>query len=233
MTESNLRYSRQIAVAEIGREGQEKISNSKVLVVGSGALGSVAAMQLAGAGIGTLGIADFDRIDISNLQRQFFYSSDEAGEPKVKVLSKKITALNPEIEVKVFEEIITPKKASSVFSDFDFIIDATDNPESKNMIIEFSRKLGKGCCVGGVRDFWGQVMSVLPTDSSMEEFFGSASSAYILPCSLAGVMGPAAAFCASIQVSEAIKYITSTGELLSGRMFLFNLLTNYYKVISL
>ena len=229
----NLRYGRQIAVAEIGKEGQRKISRSKVLVIGCGALGSMVAMQLCGAGVGKIGIADFDNVDISNLQRQFFFTTEEAGESKAELLGRRMEALNPEVEVTVYKEMITPGKADKIFGEYDFILDATDNPESKKMTGELSLKHSLACCIGGVRDFSGQVMTLLPEDPRLEAYFGSADGAGILPCSLSGVMGPAAALCASVQASETLKYLSEAGKLLSGRLLLFNLLSNSFKLLTL
>lgn len=228
-----LRYARQIAVPEIGKQGQEKLINSKVLVIGCGALGSMVAMQLAGAGIGTIGIADYDTVDISNLQRQFFFKTEDSGSSKVKLLAKSLKALNPDVKVIEYLEIINPKKAEILFPEFDFIVDATDNPDSKRMTGEYSGKSGKPCCIGGVRDFNGQIMTFLPMDPRFEDYFGKPSGDGFLPCSLGGVMGPAAALCASIQASEAIKFLSGAGELLSGKLLLFNLLTNSFHKFSL
>lgn len=228
-----LRYARQIAVREIGKEGQLKLLNSKVLIIGAGALGSMVAMQLAGAGIGTIGIADYDNIDISNLQRQFFFKTSEAGSQKVKVIERNISDLNPGIEVMAYSELITSRRASEIFGEYDFIVDATDNPSSKRMTGEEARNCGKACCIGGVRDFSGQVMTFLPSDPRFEEFFGAATGEWFLPCSLGGVMGPAAALCASIQASETIKYLADAGTLLSGSILIFNLLDNSFRKFSL
>ena len=227
------RYSRQTAIAVIGKDGQRKILGSKILIIGCGALGSMDAMQLAGAGIGTLGIADYDTIDISNLQRQFFFQTEEAGLPKVKVLSQRIKGLNPEVDIVEYNEIITPEKATRIFTEYDFIIDATDNPESKRMTGEISKKVGKGCCIGGVRDFEGQVMTFLPEDARFEDYFGKGAGDGFLPCSMGGIIGPAAAICASLQVAEALKYIVEIGRLLSGRILIFNLLKNTFQIFSL
>ena len=227
-----IRYSRQIAVPEIGSDGQKKLWDAKVLVIGCGALGSMVAMQLCGAGVGKIGIADFDNVDISNLQRQFFFKTDESGESKAHLTHLRMRALNPEVEVKVYNSLITPKIADELFPKYDFIVDATDNPESKRMTGELALRHGKGCCIAGVREFSGQVMTFLPDSPRFEDFFGNASASGVLPCSLSGVMGPAAALCASIQASEAIKFITGAGKLLSGRLLLFNLLNNTFRTLS-
>lgn len=227
------RYSRQIAVPGIGREGQVKISTSKVLIIGAGALGSMVAMQLAGAGVGKLGIADYDTVDVSNLQRQFFFTTAEAGKKKSKLVALRVKELNPEVEIEVYDTLITSKKAEEIFYKYDFIVDATDNPESKRMTGNTSKTTGKACCIGGVRDFSGQVMTFMPSDARLEEYFGEAEGEGVLPCSLSGVMGPAAAMCASLQASETLKYIVGTGTLLSGELLLFNLADNLFRKIKL
>ena len=229
----NSRYSRQIAIPEIGKEGQSRIQNAKVFVIGCGALGSMVAMQLAGAGIGCIGIADFDTVDISNLQRQFFFGNEDAGKSKAEVLAFRIKELNPETKVVSFEEMMIRNKALEIFKDYDFIVDGTDNPESKRMTGNVCQILKKACTIGGVREFSGQVMTFLSEDPRLEEFFGSGVGEGFLPCSLSGVLGPAAVFCASVLASETLKYITGAGNLLSGKIFVFDLKTNSFRVIEL
>ncbi|MCH5241408.1 MAG: HesA/MoeB/ThiF family protein [Muribaculaceae bacterium] len=228
-----LRYARQIAISEIGKEGQNKICRSKVLIIGCGALGSMVAMQLAGAGVGTLGIADFDNIDVSNLQRQFFFQTEENGKFKVDVIASRIHKLNPNVKIISYPFVITSKKAEMIFGDYDCIVDATDNPDSKRMTGDISAQSGKPCCIGGVRDFGGQIMTFLPNDPRFEAFFGQGASDGLLPCSMGGVIGPAAVLCASVQAAEVLKYITNSGKILSGKILLFNLLTNTFQTFSL
>lgn len=229
----HLRYCRQISVSEIGMEGQQKLFDSGVFIIGCGALGSMVAMQLAGAGIGKLGIADFDVIEISNLQRQFFFRSEERGERKVQMLFSRIKDLNPQVEVESYPSMVTRKMAEGILEEYDFIVDATDNPESKKMIGEIAKSKRKPCCIAGVNGFGGQVITLLPNDSRFGEFFGDSASEGILPCSLGGVIGPAAALCASIQAAETIKFIIGKGELLSGKLLTFNLLTASFKTFTL
>ena len=228
-----LRYARQIAIQEIGLNGQQNLLNGRVLVIGCGALGSMVAMQLAGAGIGKIGIADFDTVDISNLQRQFFFKTQETGQSKVEVLEKSIRSLNPDIEITTYNGLITSKKAEEIFPYYDFIVDATDNPDSKQMTGVLSQRHGLPCNIGGVRDFNGQVITLLPKDPRFEEYIGNVPSDGFLPCSLSGVIGPAAALCASVQASEVIKYFTHSGILLSGRLLIFDLLKNTFHTFTI
>ena len=227
------RYARQIAVPEIGKDGQLKLNQAKVFIIGCGALGSMVSMQLAGAGIGLIGIADYDNVEISNLQRQFFFTTRQTGIPKVEILAQRIKELNPATEVVIFKEMITGRKAEILFSDYDFIIDASDNPDTKEMTGKIAGKIGIPCCIGGVQNFSGQVTTFLSNDSRFEDYFGEADSQGFLPCSLAGVVGPAAALCASIQATEAIKFILGKGNLLSERLLTFNLLTDSFKVFKM
>lgn len=230
---SNNRYARQTAIPEIGEAGQAKLKNSKVLIVGCGALGSMVAMQLSGAGVGIIDIVDYDTIEISNLQRQFYFKTEEAGKFKADILKQRIIELNPEVKVKVYPILLTGKNAEDIIKEYDFVVDATDNPESKRLIGGICKNLSKPCCIGGVREFGGQIITLLPQDDRFEDYFGKSENENFLPCSLSGVAGPAAAFCASVQASEAIKYLCGIGKLLSGRLFTFDLLTNRFALFEL
>ena len=227
--ESEIRYSRQIAVEEIGEDGQRALRDARVFIVGCGALGSMVAMQLAGAGIGHLTIADFDTVDISNLQRQFFFKTADAGKSKAGMLFDAIAGLNPDVDVRVEESLITVESAPGLFSDYDFIVDATDNACSKSMVEDVCQDVSLPCCIAGVSGFRGQVMTVTPGDGKFAEIFPDAPDTGIAPCSIGGVMGPAAALCASIQASEVIKYFTGAGRTLSGRLLTFDLLTDTFQ----
>lgn len=226
--DSRIRYARQTAVPEIGVKGQKRLRDSSVCVIGCGALGSMVAMQLAGAGVGRLTIADFDTVDISNLQRQFFFRTADAGKSKAALLRDAIAALNPEVEIKCHEELVTKETAASMFSDCDFIVDATDNPCSKSMVENECSRIGKPCCIAGVSGFHGQVMTVEPGGVRFADVFPDSGDSGVMPCSIGGVMGPAAALCASVQASETIKYLTGAGTTLKGRLLTFDLLDDSF-----
>lgn len=224
--DKRIRYSRMIAIPEIGRAGVEKLNNSKVAVVGCGALGSVCAMYLAGAGVGNLIIADFDTIDISNLQRQLFFDTAQAGKSKATILAERITALNPDCKVNGVEKMITAGLASELFKGCDFVIDATDNPSSKYMTDQTCSELEIPYCIGGVSEFRGQVMSCAPGTAKYSDIFSPQTAGQgFTPCSLGGVMGPAAGVIACLQASEAIKHLTGAGEMLYNKIFMIDLLT--------
>ncbi len=232
-TEEKRRYSRQISVEEIGESGQARLLASKVAIVGCGALGTMVAMQLAAAGVGSIVIADFDTIDISNLQRQYFFKTEEAGASKADTLALRMTEINPDCKVEIVKKMIDRKLASEIFKESDFIIDATDNPASKMMIEETCEQQGKYCCVAGVSGYHGQVMTIRPGGAKFGEVFSQGADSEFMPCSIAGVIGPTAALCASIQAAEAIKFLTNAGVTLQDRLLTFNLFTNSFNLLQL
>lgn len=227
------RYSRQIAVEGIGKEGQQKLIDSKVGIVGCGALGSMVAMQLAAAGVGVLGLADFDTVDISNLQRQFFYKEEDAGKKKAEILSLRIGEINSTVKTDLELTIICKRNIREFIEKFDVIVDATDNPSSKNLIDKVCEELGKPAVFAGVSEFEGIVMTCLPGTARFRDLFPDASDNEILPCGLAGVMGTTAAFAASLESSEVIKCITSAGELLTDSFLSFDLKNIRFNHISI
>lgn len=226
------RYSRQKA-SGIGSDGQKLLSDATVAIVGCGALGSMVAMQLAGAGVGHLVIIDFDTIDISNLQRQFFFTEDEASKSKSQILKKRITSLNSSTDVKEIQELLSFSNINRLLTGADIVVDATDNPDSKFMIDNYTEHHGVAGVFGGVAGFRGQVMSCLPGSVRYREIFPDAPSAGMMPCAITGVVGPAAAMVASIQSSEAIKIITGKGTPLINQVLTIDLLENRYKILKI
>lgn len=225
MTEDNrLRYSRLTAIEEIGKEGVERLNRSTVLVAGCGALGSMAAMQLAASGVGHLRIVDFDTIDISNLQRQFFFKTDETGTSKAATLADRIRELNPTVSVDVIENILNKDNARELIAGCDFVVEATDNPSSMMLIDTICNDMGVNCVLAGVSGFSGQVLTCQPGGRRYADIFPETNDQGVLPCSLAGVAGPAAAVAASIEVAEAIKSLLGLAPLLSDSILVFDLL---------
>lgn len=210
-----MRYSRNIAC--IGAEGQKNLSSASVFIIGCGALGSQVAMLLAGAGVGRLGIADFDTIDLSNLQRQLFFRESECGHPKVFTLAEKIKGLNSEVTVDVYGQMIRPKDGSEILQQYDYIIDATDNPATKYMTDRICREIGKPGCIAGVSGWEGQIMCITGQKDECTAMFADVfpppeENQSILPCEVNGVLGPVASTIASLQAAEAIKYFTKSGD---------------------
>lgn len=230
--EEKIRYARMIAIPEIGIKGVETLKKSHVFITGCGALGSVVAMYLAGAGVGKITIADFDTIDISNLQRQLFYATSDTGKSKARILAQRLSALNPECTIECIDSIITEASASTLFSQCDFIIDATDNPASKFVTDKICHELGKPCCIGGVAGFTGQVMSWSPGHVSYSDiFYPEGVESGFTPCSIGGVLGPAAGVIACCQASETIKHLAGIGEMLFDKVFFIDLLTMQTRLI--
>lgn len=204
--------------------GVDRLNAGRVMVIGCGALGSLCAMYLAASGVGTIGIADFDTVDISNLQRQLFYTETELGMPKCKTLAVKMQAINSEIKVEQLPFIITREKAYEYFKKYDMVIDGSDNPSTKLMTAAICEDLGIPYCIGGVREYGGQVMSWSPGHIGYSAIFGDIPTCSgFTPCSLGGVLGPAAGVVASMQAAEAIKYISKAGKLLTDRLYVFDL----------
>lgn len=227
------RYARNINIEEIGVEGQLKLKNSIVTIIGCGALGSVAAIYLAAAGIGKLRLVEFDTVDISNLQRQVFYEESSTGKSKVQALAERISKLNSGVEVEIHETLLSSGNADSFLNDCDFVIDATDNPESKRLIDSTCSTHNIPRCIAGVNGFHGQITTCIGNKSSFSDLFPEAASEGVMPCSVSGVIGPAAGTAACIQASEAIKHITQSGNLLINKLLVFNLLTPSFKIYNL
>lgn len=225
------RYSRLMAIEEIGKDGVELLNRSTVLIVGCGALGSMAAMQLAASGVGHIIIVDFDTVDISNLQRQFFFRTSDVGKNKAEILAQRILELNPAIKVRPMEEMLNRKNAAKLVIGCDFVVEATDNPASMVMIDNVCNQMGIACVLAGVSGFSGQVLTCLPGKRRYDDIFSVDNNNAVLPCSLSGVAGPAAALASSIETSEAIKYLVGTGTLLSESIFVYNLLTMRFDTI--
>lgn len=219
------RYSRLEALPGIGAEGLLRLKEAKVLIIGCGALGSLSAMYLCASGVGHISIADFDTIDISNLQRQLFFSEQTIGEKKGAVLSKRMNAINGDVDVNYIDAFITYNKARTLFPEYDFIIDGSDNPASKVMTDKVSFECEINCCIGGVKQFIGQVMSCRNGSIRYSDVFGEEGCNGILPCSVDGVLGPIAGIVASVQASEAIKHICQCGDMLYNKLFTIDILS--------
>lgn len=219
------RYERQIILSEVGIEGQKKLKNASVLIVGAGGLGSPAALYLAGAGIGKIGVIDSDNVSISNLQRQILHSMKSENMNKADSAKKTLEKLNDTISVKAYPYDITPENAEKIISKYDFIIDCADNFETKFLINDTCVLLEKPFCYGGILQFQGQVMTYIPNDKPCYRCIFEEIPQDVPNCSQAGVIGAIAGIIGSIQALEAIKYLLGIGELLTGKIFIFDGLT--------
>ena len=227
------RYARHISLQEVGAEGQKKLLNSKVLIIGAGGLGSPAAMYLAAAGVGTVGIADADNVDLSNLQRQIIHTKNDVG--KAKALSAKETMenMNPDVVVKIHNIFVNEKNIKTLIKDYDFILDCTDNFESKFLINDACVEEGKPFSHAGVYRFQGQLMTYVPSAGPCYRcIFGAPPPKGSVPSGKqSGIMGVVPGVIGSLQATEAIKYIIGVGELLTGCLLVFDALKMEFRKV--
>ena len=233
--EQTRRYSRQIVIPQIQASGQERIGNAKVLCIGAGGLGSPALMYLAAAGVGTIGIVDFDTVDETNLHRQILYGQSDIGKKKVEVARIKIQESNPLVTVNTYPVRIATTNVLEIMTDYDIIIDATDNFATRYLINDAAVLLNKPYVWGSVNRFDGQAAI----------FWSSLGPCYrclhptppapgtVQNCAEAGVLGVLCASIASMQVNEVIKAITGIGELQIGKLMIYEALEAEYSKIDI
>ena len=226
------RYSRHILLQDVGVEGQEKINNAKVLIIGAGGLGAPVALYLAAAGIGTIGIIDGDVVDLSNLQRQVIHFTEDVDKPKVLSAKEKINRLNPDVKVITYQKLFTAENAAEIIQDYDFIVDGTDNFPVKFLINDACVFAGKPFSHGGILRFEGQTFTHVPGTACYRCFFYAPPPPNAVPtCSQAGVLGAIAGMLGTIQAAEVLKYFTGVGELLTDRLLTFNAKTMEFRTI--
>lgn len=226
------RYSRHILLKDVGVEGQEKIMDARVLVVGAGGLGSPVSLYLAAAGIGTIGVVDADVVDLSNLQRQIIHFTKDLGVPKVESAKEKIQAINPDVKVETYREFLDSSNALDIIRDYDFIVDCTDNFPVKFLINDACVMAGKPFSHGGILCFQGQTFTHLPGSACYRCLFKEPPPTGAVPtCSQAGVLGAIAGMLGTIQAAEVLKYFTGVGELLTNRLLTFDAKTMVFHTI--
>jgi len=220
------RYSRQIVLKKVGIQGQKSIMKSKVLIVGAGGLGCPVADYLCRAGVGNLGIVDFDKVTLSNLHRQTLFSSKDIGKLKVNILKKKLQLVNPSIKIKAINKKVNSKNIEKIIEKFDIIVDGTDNFKAKFLINRFASKAKKVLIVGAISKFDGHVF-VFDFKNKKEPclkcFYQSEPSDEILNCETEGIIGTAAGVIGNIQANEVIKKILNLKTNNRGKIFIFNL----------
>ena len=233
LTEEQIeRYSRHILLQDVGLEGQEKLLNAKVLIVGAGGLGSPVALYLAAAGVGHIGIVDADVVDLSNLQRQVIHQTKDLGTPKVESAKEKMIAINPDVEVTTYHDFLDSHNAEEIIKPWDFVIDGTDNFPVKFLINDACVRLGKAFSHGGIRRVQGRTFTHLPGTACYRCFFKEPPPAGAVPtCSQAGVLGAIAGMLGTIQAAEALKYLLGVGELLTDRLLTFDAKTMNFRTI--
>lgn len=228
------RYSRHFVLPEIGVSGQKRLLSSSVLVIGAGALGSSALMYLASAGIGTIGIADYDKVELSNLQRQIIHTAASVGQSKAESAKKTIEALNPDVCTVLYKEKITALNISEIIRGYDFIIDGSDSFETKFLINDACVLEHKPYSHAGAVKFSGQTMTYVPGKGPcLRCLLGSVPSADgACSCSQAGVLGAVPGIIGGIQALEAIKYIIGAGNLLTGKILRFDGLNTHIHIMN-
>jgi molybdopterin/thiamine biosynthesis adenylyltransferase/rhodanese-related sulfurtransferase len=228
------RYSRHLVIPEIGCAGQSKLKAAKVLVVGAGGLGSPVILYLAAAGIGTIGIVDFDQVDISNLQRQVLYSTEDVGASKVQVAAKRALALNPQIKVVEHNAELSGKNVGHFFESYDVIVDGSDNFETRYMVNDACVLLNKPNVHGAVHRFEGQASLFLPGKGPCYRcvFKEPPAPGSVLNCAQAGVLGVLPGLVGTIQATECLKLVLSIGTTLIGKLLLIDALTMGFQMIS-
>ena len=222
------KFSRQIILRNIGALGQEKIQDAKVLIIGMGGLGCPAAEFLTRSGIGTLGIADYDKVSLSNIHRQTLYSEKDINKSKVKVSKKKLNQINPKTKINIFDYKIDKIKLNKIFKNYDYIIDGTDNFESKFLINDLSLKYKKFLVVGAISKFDGHIFNFdfkNKNNPSLRDFYQEEIvTDDILNCEYDGILGTVAGIVGTIQANEILKKILDIGQNLNGFVLILDLL---------
>jgi adenylyltransferase/sulfurtransferase len=233
------RYSRHLIIPDVGVDGQKRLKNAKVLVVGAGGLGSPALLYLAAAGVGTLGVVDFDIVDESNLQRQVIHGQSDVGKPKAESARDSVAEINPFVKVNLHQVHLNSENALDIFRDYDLILDGTDNFATRYLVNDAAVLLGKPYVWGSIFRFEGQV-SVFWDDApggqglNYRDLYPEPPPPGMVPsCAEGGVLGVLCASIGSIMVTEAIKLLTGIGDPLLGRLMVYDALDMTYRTIKI
>jgi sulfur-carrier protein adenylyltransferase/sulfurtransferase len=218
------RYSRHLIMPEVGMEGQRKLRRARVLVVGAGGLGSPALSYLAASGVGTIGIVDFDVVDLTNLQRQIIYTTDDVGRPKLEAATERIRGINPEVRVRTHAARLTSDNALQILGDYDVVVDGTDNFPTRYLVNDACVMLGKPDVYGSVFRFDGQAsVFCLPDGPCYRCVYPAPPPPGLVPsCAEGGVLGVLPGIIGTIQATEAVKLILGKGESLAGRLLVLD-----------
>ena len=229
------RYSRQIVLKNVGVNGQKNICDSKVLIIGAGGLGCPIADYLARAGIGTIGVADFDKVNLSNIHRQNLYNSKDVGKYKVDVVKERIQSINPFTKIKTYKKKINNKNLNNIIKSFDIIVDGSDNFKTKFLLNKYSIKNKKILIVGAISKFDGHVFTFDFKNKKtpcLRCFYQSEPSDEILNCEAEGILGSTANIVGAVQVNEVLKKILNIGKDLKSNILILDLLNlNFRKVL--
>jgi molybdopterin/thiamine biosynthesis adenylyltransferase len=230
------RYARHVILPGIGGDGQRRLMEAKVLVIGAGGLGSPAAMYLAAAGVGTLGVVDFDRVELSNLQRQLLHDTGDVGRSKVESARERLGELNPNVEVVAHETLLSSDNAFEVLGGYDVVVDGTDNFPVRYLTNDACQMLEKPLVYGSIYQWEGQASVFLPGPETpcYRCLFPEPPPPGTVPsCAEGGVFGVLPGIIGSIQAVEAIKLVLGVGESLVGRLLLYDSLENEFTIVKL
>ena len=228
------RYSRHIIMPQVGSIGQRKLLESKVLMVGAGGLGSPISIYLTLAGVGTVGIVDFDEVDLTNLQRQILHYNDDIGKSKAESAIQTLKAYNPDTNVNVHEEPITSDNAFEIMGDYDIIVNGADNFPTRYLINDAAYLLGKPLVDGSILLFDGQATTYIPGQGCYRCLFPTPPPPGEVPsCAEAGVLGMLPGMVGTIQATEVVKLIIGVGESLSGKLLLIDALSMDFRTVKI
>jgi thiazole biosynthesis adenylyltransferase ThiF len=229
------RYSRHIILQEVGVKGQKKLLNAKVLIIGAGGLGAPAALYLAAAGVGTIGIVDADEVDLSNLQRQVIHTTADLGKAKVKSAAETMTAINPDVKVNTYRMFVDSTNILDLVKEYDFVIDGTDNFPAKFLINDACVMAKVPFSHAGIIRFKGQLMTYVPGEGPCYRcvFKNPPPKDAVPTCKQAGVIGAMGGVIGSLQAMEAVKYIIGKGDLLTGKLLTYDALKMEFHTIKL
>ena len=230
------RYSRQIILKNIGIIGQKKLKSSKVLIVGLGGLGCPAVEYLCRAGVGTIGLIDHDKINLSNIHRQSMFATCDIKKYKVDVVKQRLKKINSHIKIKAYKKKIDSSNVKKIIKFFDIVIDGTDNFASKFLLNKFSKSLKKIFISGSIGKFDGHIFAFdffKKSKPCLKSFYQTMPSDDISTCEADGVIGTVAGVVGNIQANEAIKYILGVGKCLNGKVLIINLLTLDFRICDL
>ena len=233
--EEVLRYSRHLIMPEVGMEGQQKLKAARVLCIGTGGLGSPLALYLSAAGVGTIGLVDFDVVDFTNLQRQVIHFTSDVGRPKLESAKEKIAAINPFVNVKTFNTKLTSENALQIFADFDIVVDGTDNFPTRFLVNDACVMSGKPNVYGSIFRFEGQASVFATKDGPCYRcLYPEPPPPGLVPsCAEGGVLGILPGLVGLIQATETIKLIMGSGQPLIGRLLLIDALGMKFRELKL
>lgn len=227
------RYSRQIILPNVGGKGQDKIIKARVLVVGTGGLGAPCSFYLAAAGVGRIGLVDSDKVELNNLQRQIAHTTDSIGFPKTESAKARLRALNPEVEVITHSLRLDSGNILDIIKDYDIVVDGSDNFPTRYLVNDACVISKKPLVHAGIFRYDGQIMTILPGEGPCYRcLFPEPPPPGAVPsCQEGGILGAVAGVLGVLQANEVLKFILGTGELLTGRLLIFNALESSFRAV--